>query len=243
MKLHYIYHSGFALETDELILLFDYFKDSNEEQAQAGIVHEQLLTSQKKMYVLATHAHADHFNPTILAWRATRPNIQYVFSQDILDLKLCKEEDAFFMEKGDTYEDDCLRIEAFGSTDAGISFLVQLNNKLIFHAGDLNNWHWKDEADQQFIQEAESWYLRELNDIYRKYKVIDLVLFPVDQRMKTDYYLGAEQFIKRIDTAYFAPMHFDEDYAGAQAFEAVAQENNTHFLKITQRGQSFDLDL
>ena len=200
MKLHYIYHSGFAIETNDIIVIIDYFKDSTETNSEKGIVHSQLLDTRKHLYVLATHAHADHFNPLILKWKEQHPNLTYVFSKDILNQKLCKPEDAEFLDKGDLYENEFLSIEAFGSTDEGISFLIHLNNKLIFHAGDLNNWHWKDEADELFVQEAESWYLKELNDIYRKYKVIDLVLFPIDQRMKTDYYLGAKQFVEKIDT-------------------------------------------
>ena len=48
-----------------------------------------------------------------------------------------------------------LRIQAFGSTDVGISFLIHLQGKSIFHAGDLNNWHWSEESTEQEIRKAE----------------------------------------------------------------------------------------
>lgn len=241
IKLHYIFHSCFAIETKEIVIIIDYFKDS--QQGNKGLVHDSLLKTSKKLYVLSTHAHHDHFNPEILNWSALRKDIQYIFSNDILESRLSKKEDAYYLDKGESYADEHLSIEAFGSTDQGISYLIHLGNKLIFHAGDLNNWHWKAESTPQESQAAEEWYLRELTDLYRKYKAIDLVMFPVDQRLQTDYYLGAKQFVEKIETNYFAAMHFDDDYAGANAFEKVAKEYDTQFLQITHRGQTFDLQL
>jgi|UPI00035E04A8 L-ascorbate metabolism protein UlaG (beta-lactamase superfamily) len=241
IKLYYIFHSCFAIETSDLVIIVDYYKDS--EQDDKGLVHDQLLKTQKKLYVLSTHAHHDHFNPEILSWVTKRNDIQYILSKDILDARLSKKEDAYYIDKGESYEDEHLSVEAFGSTDQGSSFLIHLGNKLIFHAGDLNNWHWKAESSPQESQLAEEWYLRELTDIYRKYKAIDLVMFPIDKRLQTDYYLGAKQFIEKIETSYIAPMHFHEDYIAVNAFEAVAKEYDTQFLKLTHRGQEFDLKL
>lgn len=243
MKVYYIYHSGFALETDSLMLIIDYYKDSDDSNLESGIVHSQLLNTKKPIYVLSTHAHHDHFNPEILRWKQTNPKIKYIFSRDILDLKLAKKEDANYLCKGEAFEDNNLSIEAFGSTDQGVSFLIHIDNKLIFHAGDLNNWHWKDESSAEESQFAENWYLEELTDIYRQYKVLDLVLFPVDQRLQTDYYLGAEQFISKIHTRYFAPMHFDENYKAANAFADVVKKYKTTFLEIKEKGQTFNIDL
>ena len=70
----------------------------------------------------------------------------YIFSQDILHEEKLLSTDTVWLKKGDCYADDVLRVHAFGSTDVGISFLVEAEGKKIFHAGDLNNWHWMDEA-------------------------------------------------------------------------------------------------
>ena len=121
--------------------------------------------------------------------------------------------------------------------------LIHINKSLIFHAGDLNNWHWKGDASEEESLEAEQFYLAELTEIYRKYKVMDLVIFPVDPRMQKDYYLGAEQFIEKISTKYFTPMHFDYEYKEASAFKAIAQKNGAKFLEIKEKGQTFELDL
>ena len=86
MKLIYLYHSGFALLGDDFTLIFDYWKDS--ESDGDGILHRELLKRPGRMYVFASHAHADHFNPEVLSWRLQRPDIVYLLSQDIQALHL-----------------------------------------------------------------------------------------------------------------------------------------------------------
>lgn len=41
MKLTYIYHSGFAIETDSCNIVIDFFKDS--ESLKKGVVHDIIL--------------------------------------------------------------------------------------------------------------------------------------------------------------------------------------------------------
>ena len=148
MTLDYIYHSGFAIEMEGVTVIIDYYKDSSETEHNRGIVHDYLLQRPGKLYVLATHFHPDHFNREILTWKEQRPDIQYIFSKDILKSHRAKAEDAFYIKKGETYEDDTIRIDAFGSTDVGSSFLLHLQDWSIFHAGDLNNWHWSEESTE-----------------------------------------------------------------------------------------------
>ena len=148
MTLDYIYHSGFAIETEGVTVIIDYYKDSSETEHNRGIVHDYLLQRPGKLYVLATHFHPDHFNREILTWKEERLDIRYIFSKDILKSHRAKPEDAIYIKKGEIYEDDAIRIEAFGSTDVGSSFLIHLQDWSIFHAGDLNNWHWSEESTE-----------------------------------------------------------------------------------------------
>ena len=141
MKLDYIYHSGFAIEADGVTVIIDYYKDSSEEVFNKGIVHDYLLEKPGVLYVLCSHFHPDHFNREVLSWKKLRPDIRYIFSKDILKHRRASAEDATYINKGDTYEDEHIRIQAFGSTDVGISFLINLQGRRLFHAGDLNNWH------------------------------------------------------------------------------------------------------
>lgn len=241
MKLDYIYHSGFAIEAEGVTIIIDYYKDSSETERNRGIVHDYLLKKSGKLYVLSSHFHPDHFNREILAWKEQRPDIIYIFSKDILKHRRAGKEDAIYINKGESYEDDTLRIDGFGSTDVGISFLIHLQGLRIFHAGDLNNWHWSEESTEEEIRKANGDFLAEVKYIKQQVSSIDIAMFPVDRRMGKDYMKGAKQFIGQIKTAIFVPMHFSEDYEGGNAFQSTAEANGCRFISITHRGETFDI--
>lgn len=238
MKFTYIYHSGYVIETDDIAIIVDYFEDS--ENNHAGIVHNEILQSEKSIYVLSTHSHHDHFNPEILKWREKKRDIKYIFSKDILDNRMAEANTATYLDKMDTYKDDVLKIQAFGSTDLGISFLIELDGKTFFHAGDLNNWHWNEESTKEEIIEAEAFYEQELNLLAENVKHIHLAMFPIDPRLGKDYMIGAEQFINKIKTDILAPMHFDEAYNKAAAFTEIANANRCKFIAWKERGESIE---
>ena len=217
MKLDYIYHSGFAIEADGVTVIIDYYKDSSEEVYSKGIVHDSLLERPGVLYVLCTHFHPDHFNREVLTWKSLRPDIRYIFSKDVLDQHRASAEDAIYIDKGDFYEDENIRVKAFGSTDVGSSFLIDLQGKRLFHAGDLK-------------------------DLQDTAPTVDLAMFPVDSRIGKDYMRGAEQFVERIKTTIFVPMHFSEDYQGGNAFQSFAESKGCRFLNITHRGQHFSIE-
>lgn len=241
MKLDYIYHSGFAIEADGVTVIIDYYKDSSEKVSGKGIVHDYLLKRPGILYVLCSHFHPDHFNREILSWKALRPDIRYLFSKDILKHRRTSADEATYLSKGDIYEDEHIRIQAFGSTDIGISFLIDLQGKRLFHAGDLNNWHWSEESTPQEICKAEGDFLAEVRALKQIAPVMDVAMFPVDSRIGKGYMRGAEQFAEQIKIAIFVPMHFGEDYQGGNAFCQLAKERGCCFLSITNRGESFEL--
>lgn len=238
MKLTYIFHSGFIIDTSNYSIIIDYFKDSDE--ASDGVVHQKVLKSDKKLYILCTHSHQDHFNPEILEWKKHKNNITYIFSKDILDNKMANESDAVYMDKLDIYEDESLWIQAFGSTDLGISFLIKADDKTIFHAGDLNNWHWNEESTEEEINEAENFYNDELTLLSEHVQQLDLAMFPIDIRLGKDYMKGAEQFINAIETDIFAPMHFGKDYASIAPFADIAIKKRYNSISWRYKGQSIE---
>ena len=241
MKLDYIYHSGFAIEAEDVTVIIDYFKDSSETVYNRGIVHDRLLKKPGKLYVLATHFHPDHFNREVLSWKEQHPDIHYIFSRDILKHRRASKEEAIYLHKGESYEDGTISIDTFGSTDVGSSFLIHLQGMSIFHAGDLNNWHWSEESTEEEIKKANGDFLAEVKFLKEKSPAIDLVMFPVDRRMGKDYMKGAKQFIEQIKTTIFVPMHFSEDYEGGNAFHSIAAEKGCRFIDITHRGESFEI--
>ena len=238
MKLIYIYHSCFALVGERFIVIIDYSKDSAR-RPLVGVVHDELLKRPGKLYVLSSHSHTDHFNPEVLEWKKMHTDIQYVFSKDILENGEARLNDACYLSQGETWADGVLEVEAFGSTDLGISFFLRLDGKLIFHAGDLNNWHWKEESTEEEVREAENAYLAELEILARRTDRVDLVMFPVDPRLGQEYMLGAKQFVDRFRVGMFVPMHFDEGYARANAFREYAESRGVRFVELTYRGEEF----
>ena len=240
MRLVYIYHSGFALEADGFSILIDYFKDSDPDPAK-GYVRSELLKRAGTLYILASHFHPDHFHSEVLKWKEQKPDIKYIFSKDILKRRRAKADDAIYLKKGDAYQDELLTIKAFGSTDVGISFLIETEGRRIFHAGDLNNWHWSEESTEEEIRKANGDFLAEVKYLKEKVPNIDLVLFPVDRRMGKDYMKGAKQFIEQIKTTIFVPMHFSEDYEGGNALRSFAENAGCRFISITRRGESFEI--
>ena len=234
MKITYLYHSGFIIENEKFAVIIDYYKDSEENTA-----HRLLDTFQGKIYVLATHWHPDHFNREILRWKNIRPDLQYILSSDIPEKKLVsKDFSGVFMINGETWEDENLCIKAFGSTDIGISFLIEVEGQKIFHAGDLNNWHWDEESTQEEIKEAEQQFMKELKLLYDETQGLDVAMFPVDIRLGKNYMRGAEQFVDMIHVGTFIPMHFGEKYNEANAFGEYAEKAGCRFLKLTKTNES-----
>ncbi|MCD8270124.1 MAG: MBL fold metallo-hydrolase [Parabacteroides sp.] len=239
MRLTYIYHSGFAIEADGYSILIDYLKDTGE-TPDTGYVHDELLHRPGTLYILSTHFHPDHFNPEILKWQETKKDIKYIFSKDILKRRRAKPEDGLFMKKGDVFEDGQICIRAFGSTDVGISFLIEAEGKLLFHAGDLNNWHWKDESTPQEVAKAEGDYLHELDELTKATGHLHLAMFPVDPRIGSDFMRGAKQFVDRIQTDILVPMHFWERPAEVVAFGAYAESKGCRYILLGEPGEGTD---
>ncbi|MDR2498991.1 MAG: MBL fold metallo-hydrolase [Tannerellaceae bacterium] len=237
MKLIYIYHSCYAIEAEGFAVIFDYYHDSGN-LPREGYVHDKLLRCSKPLYVLASHVHPDHFNREILEWKSS--NIIRILSTDILDSDRAKASDGIFLQKGDIWQDERLKIQAMGSTDVGVSYIIYIGNKTIFHAGDLNNWHWKDESTDQEVQEAESAYLAELDGLAAVSDSIDLAMFPIDPHIGSDYMRGAEQFVERIHTRVMAPMHFEPRYDKAAAFAPIAARHNCRLLSVSRKGEEFN---
>lgn len=239
MRLTYIYHSGFAIETEGYAILIDYFQDTGK-TPDTGFVHDELLHRPGTLYILSSHFHPDHFNPEILEWKKIKKDIKYIFSKDILKRRRAKPEDALYLKKGDVFEDENIRIQAFGSTDVGISFLIDCEGKKLFHAGDLNNWHWKDESTPTEVAKAEGDYLHELNTLAETTNHLHLAMFPVDPRIGTDFMRGAQQFVDRIKTDVLVPMHFWERPAEVMAFGPYAESKGCRYILLSVPGEGTD---
>ncbi|OUO49621.1 hydrolase [Parabacteroides sp. An277] len=238
MKLTYIYHSCFALETTDYSVLFDYFRDTN---GKTGYVHDVLLSRPEPLYVLSSHFHPDHFSREVLEWKSRKENITYLLSRDILKHKRAAAGEALFLRKGELFEDAHLYVRAFGSTDVGVSFLLRVEGKTIFHAGDLNNWHRKDEATEREVRMAEGNFLHELKYLKESCPRLHVAMFPIDPRIGSDFARGAEQLVDRLAVEIFVPMHFWERVDEAASFGPYAEERGVRFALLSRAGESIEV--
>lgn len=99
-----------------------------------------------------------------------------------------------------------------------------------------------DESPEEEWKRDEAFFLRELEDIAVYKAKMDIVLFPVDPRLGKEYMRGPLQFVKRIKTTIFVPMHFDEAFEKASAFAPLAASEGTQVLTPVHRGETLNLD-
>ena len=103
------------------------------------------------MYVLVSHEHRDHYNPEILTWKNLNNDIHYIFPCEMSSLdELSGLPNIVYLDRGESYEDDRLRVNVFGSSRyGGVLSWWQPRVKQFFSAGDLNNGHWRDESTEE----------------------------------------------------------------------------------------------
>lgn len=224
LTVRYIYHSGFTVENEQAMFIFDYYRGDIE------------LPAGKKIYVFASHGHPDHFNVQILDWQKKHPDIQYIFSSDIHRGKV--NAPVHFVAPDESITIDDITIKTYGSTDLGVSFLISSGGKVIFHAGDLNWWYWWDDTPSE-MKAAESSFKAEIAKMHGE--SIDIAFFPVDSRLKEFYDLGAAYFIQQLTPKYFVPMHYNEDLPAVQRFAGKMQTSPSRILVFTQNDQSVSI--
>ncbi len=271
LQLTYIFHSGFALESDNYILIFDYWMDP-------ARIMPKFLTDERPIYIFASHFHEDHYSRRIQDWRKQKENLTYILSKDILRHHRAEQDGAdVWMVKGSAWENEHLKVIATGSNDSGVSWIVELKDIMVslgeerlpyrlFHAGDLNNWYARFLSEDGNIPERiiseefgeinplaeEKQFLGELKDIRRILNEhakarkgapdFDLVMYPIDGRIGNGYTRGGRQFIERFTVGQFVPMHFvASGFESAWRFKEFAAEKDIPFWGITKEGDVLPL--
>ena len=205
MRIHSLGNSGFALVFQDELLVIDCYNPNAHE-----LLSPDALNAMRQTSILISHSHYDHYAKDIWNRRAS-----YVAGYDVL-----AEKGTISMRPGETAEVNGMEITAFGSTDEGVSFWIKWHGKSIFHAGDLNDWHWRDEGGDEYADKAEAWFLKELTLIKESVPHIDLAFFPVDPRIGNDYYKGAVLFAKAMRPDLLIPMHYRGTFSPPSAFYA-----------------------
>lgn len=229
MKIFYIYHSGFAVETENYKLVFDYYMEPRKNSGEFKI--ENFITDDKQVLVFSSHSHGDHYKKEILKWREKNPKVKYILSDDI-------EEDieAYFVKEGDNLVIDGVEIKVFGSTDLGVSYFVKCDGKSFFHSGDLNWWFWSDDTpeEERYMREL---YQDKMNLIEKSLKEekVEYLFYPVDPRLEEYAFLGVEYFLERVKVMNVIPMHMWDNYSIAKELEKKININVISFEKNCEK--------
>lgn len=199
MDVTYIYHSGFLVETKACYYLFDYYRKELPK-----------LHPEKPILVFASHFHQDHYNKKVfeLLEQQGMKNIHAILSKDIArrnypDAKGVEITCVTFHQR---YELPCgTELETLHSTDSGVAFLVTCPEGVIYHAGDLNDWVWQGEPEQDNRQMTGS-YRHEIKMLAGR--TIDVAFLPLDPRQEEYYAEGMRYFLENVDVKAVYPMHY-----------------------------------
>lgn len=221
MIVTHLYHSGVLVELSHHYLLFDYDQGKLE------------LDNTKPLYVFVSHSHSDHFNKQI--FHLQHPHITYILSSDI-----SKTYDAIYVEAQHHYQIDDLHIQTLLSTDLGCAFIVEVEGKSIYHAGDLNWWHWEGEPDEDNEYQKIT-YQQQINLIKQH---IDIAFVVVDQRQENDYLLGLQYYLSHVPTDIIFPIHYFGHYETSQQLfkEKLDNPYQAKIMNIHHAQESFIID-
>jgi L-ascorbate metabolism protein UlaG (beta-lactamase superfamily) len=228
LEIIHIYHSGFLIKFDNDTLVFDCLDSSA----------SKYFSQHGKNYVFTTHSHSDHYSQNIFEWERKNYNVEYFFGDDITirDIR----PNYHIMDKYQSLKTNNLEIETFGSTDSGVSFFVKFRGNNIFHAGDLNWWHWKNDSKETQRKE-ESDFKLEVDKL--KGRGIDIAFIPVDPRLDEYYYLAAEYFAKTIKPKILIPMHFADNFDITKKIKEKLGDFNMEVIEIVKRDQELDINI
>ena len=231
----YYHHSGFSAAMDDVLLVFDYWLGEKGELPESKRITPDMLRAYKEIYVFISHEHPDHLDPAVFEWRKEVP-VTYIVSSDMPVGTRGRR-----MAPGDEMKlSSRVRVKAFESTDLGVSFLVDLCGVHIFHAGDLNFWHWREESTIKEIEEADERFRRAVDPIMKE--SIDLAFFPVDPRQRRLFDAGANYFILSVKPRLLVPMHFWGRAEIAEEYARRARCRQTEVIAMTRFGEQIRLE-
>ncbi len=205
MQITHLGHSGFLIEFDRCYFLFDYYLGEL----------PPLLTA-KPVFVFASHAHADHYNPEIFNMLQAQgmEQITAVLSKDISPRRrpdgIPVQEVTFHQ----TYRLPCdITLRTLHSTDKGVAYLAEHDGYVIYHAGDLNDWSFdpaSPQYDERHNRQMTGSYRHEINLLreWLKDTDVDAAFLPLDPRLGSCYAKGLLYFLEKIPAKRIYPMHY-----------------------------------
>ncbi len=242
MKITYIHHSGFSVEFDKAVFLFDYFEGELPS-----------FPKEKELVVFASHKHHDHFDRSVFRLTETHPSVSFILSKDIrmsenyrkrMGISDRAAECITYVGKNQSMElsvgEEPLKIETLTSTDEGVAFVLTYDGKSLYHAGDLNWWTWTGETGDEY-EDMTRRFQAEMEKLRGRY--FDVAFVPLDPRQEERYFWGFDYFMRVSDTGRAFPMHFWGDFSVIDRLLAdpVSEPYRGRVQRILRRGESWDI--
>ena len=206
MKVTYLAHSGILVELKDYYCIFDYYKGEL-----------PLLDKEKDVIVFCSHSHNDHYNPLIFDLLNRRGmRYQAILANDISDENRLSKIKHSFVKPDECYQFvGRIQVETLLSNDSGVAFIVSTDEGMIYHGGDLNDWYWEGEPEEENI-ELRTIYYTEIGKI--KGRHFDVAFVPPDPRLEAHYADGLLYFLENVDCDAVFPIHYWGEPAVIQRF-------------------------
>ena len=121
-----------------------------------------------------------------------------------------------------------------------MAFLVTVGGHTLFHAGDLNWWHWEGE---------DPGWNRNMEGNFKAYtqplqgRQLDLAMLPLDPRLGKDGFRGPRYFLSLAKIRCMIPMHQWEDFGFTEQFLDAYPQYRGCVLPVAENGQVFSLEI
>ena len=96
---------------------------------------------------------------------------------------------------------------------------------------------------------ASIYYFRDMTDSYRAEiarmagRKADVAFLPVDPRLEDWFYLGADDYLQKVDAHLIFPMHFWGDFSVCQKLidHSCSESYQDRIITISEKGQNFSI--
>lgn len=231
-RLWYMGHSGYAIQTQGNLLVFDYFPGGRLPDDPAlcnGYIDPKEIAGMK-VTVFVSHEHGDHFDPGIFEWAASVPDIRYV-----MGCAAETEQPYDLVEPRVVSDFDGIKVRTIESNDSGVGFLVEVDGVTIYHAGDHANR----------LQDFSGPYTAEIDWLAEVGVRPDVALMPVsgcgfgDQEAVR---LGVNYALDKLQPRVFIPLHsLNNEYRYQEFIDRCHNEfPGIRMVAPSHRGDHYD---
>lgn len=242
-KVTYLDNAGFIVKTENVFLVFDYYRDPAHK-----LVKELHNNPELPVIFFASSPHTSHYNVDIFNLAQNHKRV-YIAAGQVVSRIGDTEENTATLTAGDKIENVLntgVTVEAFASTESGVSFVVTTaEGKVILHGGDLAPYHLDEDASKSKEQAMKSKFETTVKRIAAAYPEINLAFLAVDPLVGADYADGARFLLTNANVENFVPMHYHGKVDQACDFRTydLPETVKTHCHGFRNVGQEISIKL